>query len=64
MVAGVVIDVTEPVDALRRPLNEIDSRFLRVLLGPLAVDELDCDTWRGTREVAVAVDGDARMDCR
>lgn len=60
------MDATEPVEDLRSPLNEIESRFLRVLLGPLTVDELDADTWRGTREVAVAfvVDGDARIDCR
>lgn len=62
----VVMDATEPVDDLRRPLNEIDSRFLRVL-SPLTVEELDPEIWRGTRDVALVVaaaDGDARTDCR
>ena len=60
-----VMDATEPVDDLRRPLNEIDSRFFRVL-SPLTVEELDPEIWRGTRDVALvaAVDGDARTDCR
>jgi hypothetical protein len=46
---------------LRSPLNEIDSRFLRVL-GPLTV-ELDADACRGTREDVATVEGDARTDC-
>lgn len=61
------MDATEPVEDLRRPLKEMDSRFLRAPR-PLTVDELDPDIWRGTREVAVtvaaAVEGDARVDCR
>lgn len=62
--AAVVMDATEPVDDLRRPLKEMDSRFLRVVR-PLIVDELEPDTCRGTRDVAVAfVDGDARTDWR
>ena len=59
------MDATDPVDDLRRPLNEIDSRFLRVLT-PLTVEELEPEICRGTREVALAlaVAGDARTDWR
>lgn len=56
------IDATEPVEALRSPENEIDSRFLRV-------EPSGADTCRGTREVDAPneeedVEGEPRTDTR
>lgn len=59
--AGVaLIEATEPVDDFLRPLNDIDSRFLRVLI-PLTVEEPALGSWRGTRDDDI--DGDARTEC-
>ena len=53
-------EATEPVEDLRRPPKDIESRL--PLRGMLDV-EVELDTWRGTRD-AVLEEGDARMDCR
>jgi len=53
-------EATEPVEDLRRPPKDMDSRL--PLRGMLDV-EVELDTWRGTRD-AVLDEGDARMDCR
>ncbi len=55
------MDATEPVDDFLRPLKDNDSRFLRVL-ALLHVEELATGTCRGTREVDVDTDGDARTE--
>jgi hypothetical protein len=51
-------EVTELVDALRRPVKDIDSRFFRVDVATGA------ETWRGTRDEDEFVEGDARTDIR
>jgi hypothetical protein len=53
-------EATEPVDDLRRPPNDMDSRLpLRGILD----DDVELMTWRATREVELD-EGDARTDCR
>lgn len=53
-------EATEPVEDLRRPPKDIESRFpLRGILDEV----VELTNWRGTRDV-VLDDGDARVDCR
>ena len=53
-------EATEPVEDLRRPPKDMDSRLpLRGILD----DEVELMTWRGTRDVELD-GGDARADCR
>lgn len=57
--AGVEIEATEPVDALRRPVKDIDSRLplrCKILFDVDAV----ADGWRGTRDVDI--EGEPRID--
>lgn len=53
--AEVETEATEPVEDLRSPLNDIESRLL--LRGKILPD-VPPDTWRGTRDVEI-VEGDA-----
>lgn len=53
-------EATEPVDDLRRPPKDMDSRLpLRGILD----DDVELMTWRATRDVELD-EGDARTDCR
>ena len=53
-------EATEPVDDLRRPPKDMDSRLpLRGILD----DDVELMSWRATRDVELD-EGDARTDCR
>jgi hypothetical protein len=53
-------EATEPVEDLRRPPKDMESRLpLRGILD----EDVEPITWRGTRDVELD-EGDARVDCR
>ena len=59
--ATAFIDATEPVEAFRKPPNEMESRFF-LDAAPLTV-ALGAVAWRVTR-AAVFVEGEARTESR